>query len=200
MEYTYFSMTVFCRKRLPVTKKAQGGKRKTMRTPCTRMAVVATLCVGVMSAGGQQMQPYASTDGRFTVNFPQGEVKRSTEPINFKSGETGTMYEFTVEIEGGNVAYLVMYNDYGADQANEDAQTVLARTRDGATSGKTLLSDIAINLNGVPGREFTCKDDKWNYTVRQYLSGKRLYQLIVVSNNDHPATQTSEFMNSFKIQ
>jgi hypothetical protein len=35
--------------------------------------------------------------------------------------------------------------------------------------------------------------------MRQYLQGKRLYQLTVASNNDHPATQVSQFMSSFKI-
>jgi hypothetical protein len=76
---------------------------------------------------------------------------------------------------------------------------VLASTRDGAVGGKTLLSDTAISLNGIPGREFTAKDDTWNYTVRQYLNGKRLYQMIVVSNSANPATQISDFMTSFKI-
>jgi hypothetical protein len=61
------------------------------------------------------------------------------------------------------------------------------------------LSDVAISLNGVPGREFTAKDDTGNYTVRQYLKGKRLYQLIVVSNAANPGTQISDFMSSFKI-
>ena len=66
-------------------------------------------------------------------------------------------------------------------------------------SGKTLLSDKAIGLNGVPGRQFTAKDGTWNYTMRQFLQGKRLYQLIVVSKTAHPETQISEFMTSFKI-
>jgi predicted Zn-dependent protease len=94
---------------------------------------------------------------------------------------------------------MVMYNDYAAGQAAGDPQTVLAKTRDGAVKGKTLLSDKVISLNGVPGREFTAKDDNWNYTVRQYLQGKRLFQLIIVSNAANPATQTSAFLNSFKI-
>ena len=109
------------------------------------------------------------------------------------------MYEFSVEQANGNIAYMAMYNDYGPNQGNDDAQTVLGRTRDGAVKGKTLLSDMVISLNGVPGREFTAKDDTWNYTVRQFLQGKRLYQLIVVSKADVPATQTSDFLDSFKI-
>ncbi len=170
-----------------------------MRKLYKRMAVVLVLLAGVLAAGGQQMHPYTSTDGRFTVDFPPGEVKLNAETLSFKDGTKGTIYEFSVELAGGNISYMVMYNDYSATQANGDPQTVLANTRDGAVAGKTLLSDMAISLNGVPGREFTAKDDTWNYTVRQYLSGKRLYQLIVVSNNDHPATQISQFLDSFKI-
>ena len=170
-----------------------------MRKLGTRMAVVLVVLAGVVSAGGQQMQPFTSTDGRFTVNFPQAEVKSSSRSIDLEGGGTTTLHQFWVELANNNVCYMVSYTDYPPDYANLNPQTVLQTTQDGAVSGKTLLSDIAISLNGVPGREFTAKDDKHNYTMRQYLQGKRLYRLIVVSNNGHPATQISEFMNSFKI-
>ena len=162
-----------------------------------RMAVVVMVLASVAPACAQQ--PYTSTDGRFSVQFPAGEVKQDTQSVTLKGSDTSTLYEFWVELADGNVSYMVMYNDYPAAYANDSADAVLARTRDGATKGKTLLSDMAINLNGVPGREFTSKDDKWSFTVRQFLKGKRLYQLIIVSNPDHPAPQTSDFLNSFKI-
>ena len=145
------------------------------------------------------LQPYTSAEGRFAVTFPGGSPKLDTESINLKGGGTSTLYEFWTEPDNGNVSYMVMYNDYTADYANGDPQTVLATTRDGAVAGKTMLSDMVISLNGVPGREFTAKDDTWNYTVRQFLQGKRLFQMIVVSNASHPATQTSTFLDSFKI-
>ena len=154
----------------------------------------------VVAAGGQQMQPYTSADGRFTVNFPQAEVKQDSQTIPLQGNDTTTLHQFSAELADSGISFMVMYNDYSEDYANGDPQAVLATTRDGAVGGKTLLSDTAISLNGVPGREFTAKDDNWNYTVRQYLQGRRLYQLIVVSNNDHPATQISDFMTSFKIQ
>jgi hypothetical protein len=153
------------------------------------------------AAQGDQsvLQPYTSAEGRFTVTFPGGTPKLDTETVNMKDGGTTTLYEFWTEPDNGNLSYMVMYNDYAADYGNGDPQTVLATTRDGALAGKTLLSDMVISLNGVPGREFTAKDDTWNYTLRQFLQGKRLYQLIVVSTAAHPATQTSAFMDSFKI-
>ncbi len=165
----------------------------------TAMAVIVMVLAGVVSAYGQQMQPYTSTDAGFTINFPQAEVKTGTQKLFFKGGGITTVYQYYVKVDNNNVAYMVMHYDFPSDYANGDPQTVLATARDTAVGGKPLLSDIAINLNGVPGREFTTKDDKLNYTSRLYLSGKRLYQLIVFSNRDHPATQTSEFLNSFKI-
>lgn len=148
----------------------------------------------------QPMQPYSSSDGRFSVQFPGTEVKHDTQSISLQGSDTSTLYEFWTESADQNVSYMVMYNDYPAQYANDSSDAVLARTRDGATKGKTLVSDMAISLNGVPGREFTAKDDNWNFTVRQFINGKRLYQLIVVSKPTAPATQTSDFLNSFKIQ
>jgi hypothetical protein len=163
------------------------------------MAVALALFAGVVAAGAQQMQPYTSTDGRFTVNFPQAEVKQDSSTVTLQGTDTTTLHQFSVELANGQVSYMVMYNDYPAGYATGDPQTVLAATRDGALDKKTLLSDTVISLNGVPGREFTAKDDTWNYTVRQYLQGQRLYQLIVVSSSASPATQTSDFMTSFKV-
>jgi hypothetical protein len=172
------------------------------------MAVAMVLFTAVVAAGGQRMQPYTSTDGRFTINFPQADIKQDSSTINLggctptpqQQCDTTTLHQYWVELANGNVSYMVMYNDYPGNYADGDPQTTLAQTRDGAVGSKTLLSDTAISLNGVPGREFTAKDDTFNYTVRQYLQGKRLYQLIVVSGAATPATQTSDFMTSFKIQ
>ena len=170
-----------------------------MRKMYTQVAVVLMVLAGVVSARAQQMQPYSSSEGRFSVQFPAAEVKHDTDSVSLSGGGSSTLNEFYVELADGNVSYMVMYNDYPSDYANDGPDAVLARTRDGAVKGKTLLSDMAISLNGVPGREFTAKDDNWHFTVRQFLQGKRLYQLIIVSKPDHPATQTSDFLNSFKI-
>ena len=60
------------------------------------------------------------------------------------------MNEYYVELENKNVSYMLMYNDYPPDVANLTADVMLERFRDGAVSGKTLLSDEVISLNGVP--------------------------------------------------
>lgn len=169
-----------------------------MRNLCTQITVVLLLVVGVASADAPPMQSFTSTEGRFTVQFP-GTPKQQTEPLSLGGGGSSTLYQYWVEMDDSNISYMVMYNDYPADYATGSPQDVLAATRDGATKDKTVTSDVEISLSGVPGRAFTCKDKDWSYVVHQFLKGKRLYQLIVVSNPDHPATMTEQFLNSFRI-
>lgn len=179
---------------------------------CTQIFVILLLLSGIVAAqqavpsttppadatqATTTMQPFTSSDGRFSVLMP-GSPKQESEQIAHKDGGSWTLYEFTVSLENDYVVYMITYSDY--DCAIGDPQTCLAQVRDGAVSGKTLTSDVAIDLNGVPGRAYTVTDkDGWNYTIHSLLSGKRLYQLIVTSSKDHPATLTEQFLNSFRI-
>jgi hypothetical protein len=174
------------------------------------------------SASTAPIQLFTSSEGRFSVMMP-GIPVQNTEQAKLSGDTSITIYEFTISLASDNISYLVMYNDYPAGYAEDAPQTVLERTRDGAVKTKTLNSDKAIELTVsagpdsasakdagdqgrstagavVPGRAFTSTDsDGYNYSVRQYLRGKRLYQLIVVANKGYTAAQTDEFMNSFKI-
>ncbi len=191
--------------RLVANKLKRGAAEARTAAPTPAEEVVSQpsatpVSVGVVPAAGQQMQPYSSDDGRFSVQFPSGEVRHDTESVKLRDNASSTLNEFWVAEADGNVSYMVIYNDYPPNYTGGDPQSFLANTRDGAVKGDTLVSDIAISLNGIPGREFSTKDDKWNYTMRQFLKGNRLYQLIIVSNPDHPATQISDFLNSFRIE
>lgn len=150
-------------------------------------------------ASAVPMQPFTSADGRFSILFP-GAPAPSSQAIHLKNGETVTLYEFSAEDDGGNTSYIVMYNDYAADVITGAPQELLKRTRDGAVAGKTLLTDMEIELSGVPGRAYTATDTEgWNYSVREYLSGTRFYQLIVTTAKGHTPAQVEGFMNSFRI-
>ena len=174
------------------------------------------------SASTAPMQFFTSSEGHFSVMMP-GTPVQNTEQAKLSGDASIDIHEFTISLANDNISYLVMYNDYPAGYAEDAPEAVLARTRDGAVKTKTLNSDQAIELpvsaapdsanakdagdQGrptasavVPGRAFTSTDsDGYFYSVRQYLRGKRLYQLIVVANKGYTASQTDEFMNSFKI-
>lgn len=146
------------------------------------------------------LRPYSSQQGRFSVLFPAGTPQHSVKAIGLKGGASSSLHQTWVEIDQGNVAYMVMYNDYPTDHVDGVPDEVLAAARSGAADGKTVLSDRPISLDGVPGCAFTATDhDGWRYTVHQFLAGQRLYQSIVVSANAHPAVATQEFMRSFRI-
>ena len=166
-------------------------------------AVVVLWVAGVASAMGQQMQPYTSTDGRFTVQFPAGQIKQDTRDVALQGTDKVTVHEFWVEVDNGPafVIYNVTYGDYPPKYTNGAPQDFLASTRDSVLTGKTLVSDKAIDLNGIPGREFTASDDQQNYyTMRQFLQGSRLYTVFVISAKGTTAALASQFLNSFQIQ
>lgn len=146
------------------------------------------------------MQPYTSDDGRFSILFP-GSPQQQTHPVNLPGGETVTLYQLYVSQENDNIAYTVMYNDYPSQYTSGiDPQAILQGARDGATKGRTLTDDEVISLNGIPGRAIRATgSDGFTYEAHIYLDGSRLYQVVIVSNKDHPATLTEEFLSSFKI-
>jgi hypothetical protein len=143
---------------------------------------------------------FSCPDGTCTVLIP-GTVKSDTQQVALNRGtQSTTLYEYWSEIDNNNVSYMVMYNDYPANLANDPPQQMLEQFRNGAVKGKTLLTDQAIWLNGVPGREFTSIDtDNWSYHVRQFFKNKRLYQLIIVTNQNYTAKYSDVFLNSFKL-
>jgi len=175
-----------------------------------KMAVVLVLFAGVAAAQDTSSQPagsanvapmqtFTSADGRFSILFP-GTPQQTSQTIPLKNSDSTTIYQFSAEADAGNTSYIVMYNDYSAAVVGGASQALLERTRDGAVAGKTLLTDVVIDLNGVPGRAYTAVDsDGYNYEVHEFLAGTRFYQLIITTSKGFTATQRNAFMSSFRI-
>ena len=167
------------------------------------ISVVALLVAGVASAAGQQTQTVSSIVGRFTVDFPAGEIGESRDEIPLQGADKETVHQMSVEMHNGpasSVEYAVIYEDFPPSYTKGAPQDFLVARRDIFAKGKTLLSDKAIDLNGIPGREYKASDDQYNYTARVFLQGSRLYTLYVVSSKGTTATQASQFLDSFQIQ
>jgi hypothetical protein len=145
------------------------------------------------------MQPFTTMVGRFSALFP-GTPTQSSQLIHLKNGETTTLYEFSANTDNNTTSYIVIYNDYAPDVVAAGPADLLQKAENGAVAGKTLLSDQAINVRGVPGRTYTASDSNgYSYTVREFLAGTRLYQVIVATAKGSTATQLNLFMNSFII-
>jgi len=149
------------------------------------------------TAGG--LQPYTSTDGRFSVLFP-GSPKRNDQQVALSASDSITIHQF--EFDDNNLSYLVMYNDYPAKYVIAEPQPILESIRDRSIESlkATLTNDGPVDLNGVPGRafEFTNKDGS-TYVVHDFLNGQRLYQVMVTVGPGESTTQAEDFLKSFRI-
>ena len=155
------------------------------------------------------MQPFTSDVGHFSVRFP-ATPQQSSQLLQAKNGETATLYTLGASADNGNTEYIVKFinypadyvNGYPAEQAISDPQVRLQAAEKGDAAGKTLFRDQAIELDGVPGRDYAIMlPDGSSCTVHEYLAGNRLYQLFACTAKDYlPNDQGHQFLHSFRIQ
>ena len=149
---------------------------------------------------GTQTPPYTSADGRYSVQFPSTPTESSSQ-ISLGTSGTTTLYQALVD--QGSVSYLVAWCDYPAGYLESDPQTALAGFRDNIVKAEkgTLSSDDAIDSNGVPGRAFAFTgQDGSTYAVHDFLSGQRLYQVVVTIGSGSTAPGADDFLSSFRVQ
>jgi len=161
-------------------------------------AAALLFCAGVGAAPGASLQRFVSAEGHFSVMMP-GTPTSQIVPVPLGPGKTTHLFEFSVSLENDNVRYLVTYNDYPLNTDAGSPGATLEAYRDGIAIGKTLLSDKAISLNGVPGRAFTAQGPDGHYDIQAFYADSRLFALIVVTKGDHQASDRDTFMNSFEI-
>jgi hypothetical protein len=149
---------------------------------------------------GTQTQPYTSEAGRYSVQFP-GTPAESSSQISLGASGTTTLYQALVN--DGNVSYIVAWCDYPSGYLDSDPQTALAGFRDNIVKAEkgTLSGDDVIDLSAVPGRAFAfTSQDGTTYVFHDFLSGQRLYQVVVTAGKGSTAAGADDFLNSFRIQ
>jgi hypothetical protein len=140
---------------------------------------------------------FVSTAGRFSVLFP-GAPTQDSSRVTLSGSDSVILHQF--HLADGGTTYLVIYNDYPAKYVAAEPQAILESIRDASAEKATLISDEAIDLNGVPGRAFKFTDkDGMTYVTRDFLDGQRLYQVMVTVGANSTATP-EDFLDSFRIQ
>jgi hypothetical protein len=145
-------------------------------------------------------QPYTSAEGRYSAQFP-GTPTESSSQISLGASGSITLYQALVD--QGTVSYLVAWCDYPSGYLASDPQSALGSFRDNLLNAEKgdLSSDAAIDLNGVPGRAFAFTGQGGiTYSVHDFLSGQRLYQVVVTANSGSTAPGADDFLSSFHIQ
>lgn len=165
-------------------------------------ALALFVCIG--SANAADWQPFSSPKANFRAEFPA----RPQESVQQLETALGTIPYTTYmsEIENGNLAFGVAYNDYPEEVLQADPEAILDGGRDGAKQNLqgNVVSEITLNYKGHLGREFTIvgevQGQKLFYHTRVFLIGTRLYQLQVVRVGDTPVdvADVVRFFSSFE--
>jgi hypothetical protein len=143
---------------------------------------------------------YTSKGGKFTVRFPGKVVEKNMSSAGLTAKGVG--------YEAKDGSYTVVYADLpdaaaAALKTPEAVETVLETLRDTAVEqlkGK-LLDDKKIKLGGVAGMELKVALPDGKVMRNQlYLSGTRVYQVMIVGTKDFVAgNESDKFVKSFKI-
>jgi len=165
-----------------------------------KLSLIVALLLFVSAAGihaETAMQEFASENGGFSISMP-GTPKESVQNVDSAAGPLA-LHQFIVE--DGNVAYIVMYNDY--PQVPDSQETFFNNVRDGGVNAVkgTLKKEKVIARQGYPGRAFDIDTADTVLYQDVYLVGKRLYQVILgVPKADPLPSQFNKFFGSFKLK
>lgn len=182
-------------------KKAQTIKRFfVLSMAILPLLLTSGLQAATLTSSRAAMMPFASRAGAFSVSMP-GQPQYSNKGIDTPYGAT-TLHRFSVETDGGNYAYLVMYADYPGNMSRIDKTSFLTDVCKNGAAGVEgrVISGKNISINGYPGRVVKTENEKYTFLHMVCLAGQRLYQVIFVmpKGGEFPA-EVRGFYDSFRI-
>jgi hypothetical protein len=158
---------------------------------------MAALLTAVLVSGVAAQAPmeFKSVAGKFSVKLPgtPEETKQTSQGVDI----------FMYTLKKDPLFYIVGYGDYPQatiDQRGPEA--MLDADRDSfvkAVKGK-ILSEKKVKLDGNPGRDIMIEGASANFQLREYLVGRRLYQIVSGGAKEainSPANKS--FHESFKL-
>jgi hypothetical protein len=164
------------------------------------LAVVGLVTILGAAAAQVEFKQYASTDGRFKVQFP-GPVK--TETVEVPSGKERLKITVdSVELRGGT-AFLVTYVDAPPEVANSPAGPRIDKVRDAnkGERGKVLEDKpIEFGMEKYPARDVLVQTPAGFLRNRIVIAGARLYQVMIRGEKDIVMSASADkFLASFEV-
>ncbi len=156
------------------------------------LGLAAPLC-----AQAPQWRPYSYPADGFSAAFPvQPALEKKTIATSAGSFELRSYQALD-----GSVALIVSVCDYGSQAAGKDPATMLQGAKNGALENTKshLVSEKKITLGASSGLEYEAENEEAHSTVRMYLVGTTLYQVVVVSPLNQPYAQSTRFLDSFAL-
>jgi len=170
---------------------------KFFSSACSAIILTAIICLGC-SKQQAEWKLFISQAGGYSALFP-GQPKERVMNERLK-----VVHIATYEEDNKRAAYMVVYADIGEQSPKKDVDKYYDDARNGiiAKSGNRLLTEKAVELGGISGREMEVSAEKGaNFcVVRVFLVKDRLYQAIVVEPTENRASSNIlYFLNSFQL-
>jgi hypothetical protein len=163
------------------------------------IALVATLLSLTAGVGAQKQTPpwkplSASADG-FRAEFPTDpEVGKTSVPVG---KDTFELHSY--EVEAGSTALYIGVCDYGAKGLAADPDEMVASAKTGAVAHMSARILSQQKLSAGHGVAFEAESDKLHFSVRMYMAGSMLYQVMVASPLNQRYADAARFLDSFEL-
>lgn len=174
-----------------------------MRSIVTSLLLVVS-ANSLAARDDDEWKPFSPKNGKFTIKMPGTPNNQFIQDINYEGGKS-KLYFFLLELDSGNGAYGISYNDYLIDKIDDNViKRALDLGRDGVVrgfKGKLIASkDIKFD-NTYQGRDFTFEfGDGKRGREKMFLIDKRLYQIVVLGSEEMVKSKDADkFFDSFKI-
>ena len=165
---------------------------------CNGQATATPVASTAASAGAvpSDWVAFTAPDDSFSVRLPRSPAH--TTRIEASDAGPLELRFFESKSFDQETTFLVVFTDYSATGVIPDLDAYVDGALAGAT-GATLEQSHAIDLGGVPGRDYTLHGKGQLVRGRVYLSGARLVQLLVVGS-EKGLPNAEEFFASFVIR
>jgi hypothetical protein len=149
-------------------------------------------------------KPFPSSQGLFSVLLP-GTPTQANTSVNTHLGTIPV--NMTYVNRNKEAIYLVAYSDLPPNVSiknSKEMNQILTEVVSGFSQGARakLLSQKSIKLKNFPGKEIRLQlDKKLTARARIYLVNKRLYQVVVATNQEQNLAKSIQgFLNSFRVR
>lgn len=145
-------------------------------------------------------QEFSSSEGKFSVLFPNGKVEEISPPENSNSSGIKSLKMHAVT--GDKNAFIVGYADFGIDASQAPPGELINAFLEGMLENESkLLSQKNIQFEEYPGKEIKVKDEKNGtiYNTRFFLIGQKIYFMMVGSIETPELSDTQKFFDSFQL-
>lgn len=166
---------------------------------CCHIAVSAFLLFVAVMASAQTAtwKQFSFSDDGFAATYPAPpDLQKKT--VQTSAGE----FEMrSYSAQSGDTALIVAVCDYGNAVAGKTSDQMLLGAKNStlSNSASRLVSEKKIPLGTNPGLQFEAENSAAHFTVRMYVVGTTLYQMLAVSPINKPFNDTARFLDSFQL-